>query len=183
MEIEIVSGKQPKPIRLGLYGTDGSGKSTFFKDGLFLDLEGGLGEIDTESINLVNAKLEDVIDALKYVYQYHKKIKRKMIVVDSLDWLEKMIFQSVCDAKGVESIEDIGYGKGYTFALSHWKNFLQGLDALRELGFTIGLIAHSEIVRVEDPRLDPYDRHDLKLHKKVRGLIREWCDVVAFVLP
>ena len=48
----------------------------------------------------------------------------------------------------VENIEDIGYAKGYMFALTQWRDFLAGLDALRnERGMTCLLLAHAKAVQ------------------------------------
>lgn len=180
---DIKSGPQPQPVRTLIYGTDGIGKSSFAAsapNSLVLDLEGGLSEIDAQSISLRSADYETVMDALRLVYQNLKALGITTVVVDSLDWLEKVIFKKVCSQYGKQSIDEIGYAKGYTYALTHWQHLLSALDMLREKGVAIVLIAHPQVVRVEDPLFDPYDRHDLKLDKRVRGVIKEWADVVAF---
>ena len=89
-EITILSGKKPRPLRIGIHGAGGSGKSTFGKDGMFLDLEGGIDNIDCKSIDLVGKSTNDIMDALRYIYKEADMIQNEMIVVDSLDWLEKV---------------------------------------------------------------------------------------------
>ena len=37
----------------------------------------------------------------------------------------------------------------------------------------------SQIVKIDGPTSEAYDRHDLKLDKRVRGGIREWADFVS----
>ena len=187
-EITILSGKKPRPLRIGIHGAGGSGKSTFGKDGMFLDIEGGIDNIDCKSIDLVGKSTKDIMDALRYIYKEADMIQNELIVVDSLDWLEKVLWQSVLDdgtfnTKNFTSIEEFGYQKGYTFALNFWREILNALEAIRKKGFHILLISHSQVVRLEDPNLDPYDMVTLKLHKFIRGTILEWCDVVGYVAP
>jgi hypothetical protein len=103
------------------------------------------------------------------------------VVIDSLDWLERLIWAQVCRDRGVESIEDVGYAKGYTFALTQWREILAGLDAVRnERGMTVILIAHAKIERFENPETEPYDRYSPRLHKSASAIIQEWCDEVLF---
>ena len=54
----------------------------------------------------------------------------RTLVVDSVDWLEPLIHAKVCRIR-VESIEDAGYGKGYVHALDLWRQYIEGLNALR----------------------------------------------------
>ena len=181
----IVIGKQPKPIRQVVYGLDGIGKSHYqcSIDGIIvLDCENGIGEQDSQSIPLFDKDItfDDVIESLKLIYSNYKKLGIKAVGVDSLDWLEKKIHDHVCKSNNVESIEQIGFGKGYVMALNHWHHFLSGLDSLRALGLDIILIAHSQIVKIDDPTSEAYDRHDLKLDKRVRSVIREWADFVSY---
>jgi hypothetical protein len=42
------------------------------------------------------------------------------------------------------------------------------------------LIAHSQIVHVEDPLAPAYDSHSLKLHKRAAALVEEFSDVIGF---
>ena len=183
----IVKGKQPKPIRELVYGLDGVGKTHYAcsADGVIaLDFEGGMSEHDVQSIPLYDKSVtfDDVTDALRLIYSEHKKLDCKTVVIDSADWLEKKVHEKVCSVNNVDSIEQIGFGKGYSMAVNYWHGFLSGLDSLRALGLDIIVIAHSQIVRIEDPTSDSYDRHDIKLDKRVRGVVREWADFVSFAL-
>ena len=126
----IQSGKNPAPRRVMLYGVHGIGKSTFGSMSpkpVFIQTEDGLGEIDCERFPLAES-FEQVMACLSELYS--EKHPYRTVVVDSLDWLERMIWAEVCRKRMVESIEDIGYGKGYVFALTQWKQFLEGLSAL-----------------------------------------------------
>src|SRR5690348_4382239 len=128
---QIQTGRRVAPRRVMLYGTHGIGKSTFGSMAprpVFIQTEDGLGEIDCDRFPL-NQSFSDAMQALSELYTAEHQYRT--VVVDSLDWLERLIHTDVCQQKGVQNIEDIGYSKGYTFALTSWREFLTGLDALR----------------------------------------------------
>jgi len=181
----IVKGKQPKPVRALIYGGIGVGKTHLASkaDGvMFLDYEGGKGEFDAPSFPLHGKEptFEDGLQSLRVIYDNHKKLGVKTVCVDSLDWLEKKAWEAICKEHSVDSIEKLPFGKGYQFSLSLFQRFLAGLDSLRAMGMDIILLAHSQIVRVESPILDPYDTYTIKVHKHLRGTLLEWSDLVLF---
>lgn len=129
---QIQRGLQSAPRRSMLYGTHGVGKSTFgamSEKPVFIQTEDGLGGIDCERFPLAE-RFAEVINALAALYS--EEHAYRTVVIDSLDWLERLIWIKVAEDRGVESIEDIGYGKGYVFALTCWREVLAGLDALRK---------------------------------------------------
>lgn len=105
------------------------------------------------------------------------------VVIDSLDWLERLVFDKLCAEHSVSSVEQVagGYSKGYTLALTNWREIIEHLNALRnERGMVVLLIAHSKVERFEDPESSPYDRYSPRLHKHAAALVSEWCDAVLF---
>ncbi|MBA2480447.1 MAG: ATP-binding protein [Planctomycetes bacterium] len=177
----IITGPRPGPRRVMLYGTQGIGKSTFGSmapSPIFIQTEDGLGEINTSRFPLATS-LSDVMQAFAQLYDGEHSYRT--IVIDSLDWLERLIWAEVCQAKNVANIEDIGYAKGYTFALTHWRSVLDGLSALRTArGMAIVLIAHAKIETFSNPETEPYDRYVPRLRKDASAMIQEWCDEVLF---
>ncbi len=181
---QVQSGRAVAPRRIMLYGTHGIGKSTFgsmAEKPVFIQTEDGLGEIDCDRFPLAE-NYAQVIDALGALYT--EEHDYKTVVIDSLDWLERLIWAEVCRKRGVQSIEDIGYAKGYAFALTQWREVLDGLSALRDpvngRGMQIVLIAHAKIEKFENPETDSYDRYSPRLHKLASAIIQEWCDEVLF---
>jgi hypothetical protein len=178
---QVRRGRQSAPRRVLLYGTHGIGKSTFGSmapSPIFIQTEDGLGGIDCERFPLARS-YSDVIVSLSALFS--EEHQYATVVIDSLDWLERLIWAQVCRDRGVESIEDVGYAKGYTFALTQWREILAGLDAVRnERGMTVILIAHAKIERFENPETEPYDRYSPRLHKSASAIIQEWCDEVLF---
>ena len=82
------------------------------------------------------------------------------------------------------SIESPGYGKGYVVTDNWWLDILKGLDYLRrQHGMIIVLLAHSAIETINDPRAASYTSYQLRLHKRARGLVQDWCDAIGFLAP
>lgn len=179
----IQRGRAPMPPRILLYGVEGIGKSTFGAQApkpIFVQTEDGLSQIDCEKFPLATS-VDEVRAALTELYvQPHDY---ETAVIDSLDWLEHLIWDAVCKEYNVKSIEkaDGGYAKGYTHAVPYWRQIVDLLNALRnEKGMAVILIAHSKVEKFEDPESSPYDRYSPRLHKHAAALLCEWCDAVLF---
>lgn len=176
----ILAGPTIRPRRILLYGTGGIGKSTWAANApksIFLPTEEGLDTIDVPRFPRLNS-FDEVMEAIGTLYD--ASTKYETVVLDSLDWTERLIWSAVATAQGKKSIEEIGYAKGYIFALDYWHQILDGFAALRDKGMTIILIAHSGVEKIENPEGDNYDRHAPRLHKKASALCCEWADEVLF---
>jgi|GEM_PF-198232 len=178
---QISKGRKVRPRRIMLYGTHGIGKSTFgamAEQPIFVPTEDGLADIDCESFPLARS-LGEVMAALESLYSGDHDYRT--VVIDSLDWLERLIWAEVCADENVENIEKIGYAKGFSFAIDKWRSVLGALDALRsDRGMTVVLIAHAKIEKFENPETVPYDRYSPRLHKLASALVQEWADEVLF---
>lgn len=178
---QVHIGKRPAPRRCMVYGVQGVGKSTFgatSRKPIFVQTEDGLGEIECAKFPL-SRSFDDVMAALgDLATQPHEY---ETVVIDSLDWLERMIWQEVCKAENVSNIEKIGFQKGYTYALNQWRQFLAGLDDLRlTRGIAVILIAHCKIEKFQTPEDSAFDRFSPRLHKLASAVVMEWCDEVLF---
>jgi len=143
----IERGRQPVPPRIVLYGTEGIGKSTFASQTpvpIFVPTEDGLSEIDCERFPLAKS-LDDVLTALAELHA--EQHEYQTVALDSLDWLERLIFDDLCRQYNVTSIEKVdgGYAHGYTLALTHWRKVLDALNRLRnDRGMAVICIAHAK---------------------------------------
>jgi hypothetical protein len=176
----ISNDAEDKPPRIVIYGVEGIGKTKFGVDSpspIILQTEDGLGEFVVPHFPLAKS-FDDVREALETLAAGGHGYET--LVVDSIDWLQELIWKKVALENSVKSIEEIGYGKGYLFAVDHWIDYTNALNYLRDQGMTIIQIAHSEIKRFDDPNNDPYDRYQIKLHKSASAKIREHCDAVLF---
>ena len=105
---QIQHGKQPKPRRTFVYGVHGVGKSRFAASApapIFIQTEDGLGEIDCDRFPLAQS-FDAALQALAELYTAEHPYRT--VVVDSLDWLERLIHADVCQQRNVQNVEDIG---------------------------------------------------------------------------
>lgn len=171
----------PKPPRILIHGVAGVGKTTFAAGSnqpVFLQTEEGLGLLSVPHFPLATS-FDAVLESLAALYSEQHAFRT--VVIDSVDWLEPLIWAKACRDNGWASIEDAGYGKGYIAALTLWREYLDGLNALRdERGMTVIQIAHTDIKRFDSPEHDPYDRYFIKLHARAAALLQEHSDVVLF---
>lgn len=169
-----------KPPRILVYGIEGIGKSTFGADApdpVFLPTEDG---VPPGTVSFPLAKTYDEVKSalLSLTAEPHDF---KTLVVDSVDWLEPLIWAHTCKLHGWQNLEAPGYGKGYAAALDVWRGYVDLLNGLRDdRGMTIIQIAHSEVKRFDAPDTEPYDRYGIKLHKAASGLLQEHSDAVLF---
>lgn len=179
----VVRGKQKAPYRVLIHGVDGVGKSTFGADAplpIFLGAESGTNHLDVARFPMPESWL-DVLDAIQSLTTDAGGFKT--LVIDSVDWVEPLIWKHVCETASAKSIEEVGggFGKGYTAALDAWRELLAALERLqRAQGMHIILIAHSLIKPFRNPEGEDFERYILKLNEKAAGLLREWSEGVYF---
>jgi hypothetical protein len=180
---KVQSGRTTRAPRLLTYGTEGIGKTSWAASSptpIFIQTEDGLGNVDAARFPLAHS-YEDAAQALDELLTESHTFET--VVIDSLDWLERLIWDKTCREANATSIErvDGGYGKGYTVALAYWREVVAKLDALRDQrNMACILIAHAKVERFEDPESNAYDRYAPRLHKLAAALICEWCDAVLF---
>ena len=179
----VQRGRVNKPPRLLVYGIEGIGKSSFAAQSsapIFIPTEDGLDGIDCNRFPLATT-LNQVTERLTALSQEDHAFET--VVIDSLDWLERLIWDRVCQESGVTSIEkaDGGYSRGYVRAITFWRELTDSLSALRDnKQMAVILIAHAKVERFEDPESSSYDRFAPRLHKHASALLCEWCDAVLF---
>ena len=183
----IVKGKENKPPRILIYGTDGVGKSTFAACApkpIFTQTEDRLSHIACDKFPLAES-FQEAMENIKVLAT--EKHDYKTHVTDSVDWLEALIHKEICKKYGETSINannkgsELSFGRGYTLALDYFRRYLSALEILRnEKKMVIILIAHAQIKRFEDPQVDSYDQYRPALHDKAAGVIQQWVDCVFF---
>lgn len=189
MPLSVEHKRDPLPPRILLMGVPKIGKSTFGASALnpvFIRTEDGL---DTVLDKFPNAVAYPIARSFEEVMANLRELAiedhdRKTVVIDSVDWLEPLIFKEVIrdqNKASVKSIEDIGFAKGYIFALQYWQKFIDALNYLRvKKGMTVILIAHTVIKTFTHPDHESFNIHAVKLHEKASGKLEEFSDAILF---
>jgi hypothetical protein len=176
--MKITSGKQTRAQRVVIYGVESVGKSTFaaqFPRPLFLDVEGGTAHLETD-----RAEISDAAE-LDAAIRECQTASYDTIVIDSIDWTERMLVDQLLAEHKKKSVEDFGYGKGWVMTAEKMARLLGSLESLINAGKNVVLIAHSQVKRVEPPDLlAAYDRYELKMSKQCSPLVKEWADELWF---
>ena len=176
--LKIKTGKEKKSHLICVYGEGGVGKTTFasqFPNPLFICAESGLGELDFARLEIKD--LSEFYEALNLTGSY------ETIVIDSLDWLEGLVYQAIMKKYNVDVITKAagGYGAYIGVVVNTWQDIIKRLSDLRISGKNIVLVSHFQVKSFNDPILEaPYDRYQLKLQDKVAALIKEWVDILMF---
>lgn len=177
---QIFHGVDEHPRRCLVYGVAGVGKSTFAANApkpIFIQTEDGLRDIDTAKFPV--AKTYD--DVMQACYELaNNEHQFKTLCVDSLDWMERLIFDAVCQEASKNDIAEFGFGKGYLLAVGYWKRFLKLVDECNEKGMNIIFIAHAKIENFNNPETEPYDRYSPDLNKHSVSTFIEYCDEILF---
>ncbi len=176
----VVSGVVSRPRKTCIYGLGGVGKSYWAAKhpaAIFLPTEEGANDLPVDKFP-VSESYEQFKDRLaQLITDQHDY---KTLVVDSLDWLEPLIWSAVESESG-KPVAEHDYGKGYGLALAKWQHLLAGFDCLRqEKNMSVVLIAHASIRKFTDPAAGSYDRFEPKLHHRAAALVVEWVDELLF---
>lgn len=184
--MKITGGRITMPQRIVAYGPEGIGKSEFgsqFPKPLYIDTEGSTERLDVQRTPKVSswAMLMSQIDELiKNNHGY------QTLVIDTIDWAERLAVDHVCAAAAKTGIEDFGYGKGYSYLYEEMGRLLNKLNDLRASGMNVLLLAHAALRKFEQPEESgTYDRWEMKLRTSgktnVSQLVKEWADMVLFI--
>jgi len=182
----IKKGPTVKPLRIMIVGVEGVGKSTAgaaMPDPVFICGEDGLvGPQFAETASFTPKSWGEVLQFCDELGTSGKG-RFKSIVIDTLDWIEPLLYAHVVQSAhkaDIKNIEDFGYGKGYAIAQQEARNLLTRLERLNADGLAVCILAHCAVKAFHNPAGEDYDRYEPKVNAKIAGLFREWCDCVLF---
>lgn len=174
------------PPRVGIYGKEGTGKSTFGASApnpIFIRTEDGLSAIKVKAFPLAKTyrEIEEAIGVLAT-----EEHDFQTVVLDSVDWAEQLIMLQVAQDHGLASYDSnakpLAFGRGGKAVADYWRKLLDGFDYLRsERGMQVILIGHSRVKRFDDPQTEAYDRYEVDLMKESASTITEWLDILGFI--
>lgn len=183
--MNITRGVQSRAQKTVIYGPEGVGKSQLasqFPEPLFIDTEGSTGNMDVARLDKPTSWTM-LMNQIAFVKS--NPTVCKSLVIDTIDWAERLCIEHICASHNKKGIEDFGYGNGYTYVSEEFGRLLNRLQELVDIGVNVVLTAHAQIKKFEQPdEMGAYDRWELKLGKKTTSqtapLVKEWCDLLLF---
>ena len=182
--MNITKGVIAKAQKVVIYGPEGIGKTSIaaqFPNPVFIDTEGSTSNMDVARMDKPSSWsiLMQQIDFVK------QTMPCQTIVIDTVDWAERLCIDFIVAAGNKTSITQFGYGEGFIKLEEEYGRFLNKLSDVAEMGINVVLTAHAKIVKFEQPdEMGAYDRWELKLGNKTTAktssLAKEWADMVLF---
>ena len=181
MGIQITRGAVQRPQKVAIYGPEGIGKTTLaaqFPNPLFVDTEGG-----TEGYAVARAQAPQSWTALKGLLRdVAAERPCGTLVLDTADWAERLLCAELCAQHKWDSMEALGFGKCWQYALEEFGRMLDLLTDVRDAGMNVVVTAHAMVSKYEQPdEAASYDRWTMKMYKKDAALLKEWADALLFV--
>lgn len=183
--LNITKGVQTHPVKVVIYGVEGIGKTTFasrFPKPLFLDLDRGSARMDVDRINGI-ADWVTLITTMQDIS--NAETDYSTIVIDTADMAGELCKKYICLKNKKESIEDFGYGKGYTILAQEFAKLIVWATVLIDKGYNVVFLAHSmQRVVTKPDDTGSYDHWEMKLPGKgnnsLGALLKEWADLLLF---
>lgn len=182
---KIKKGRIKKPLFLCMYAGPGVGKTDFgasFPKPLFFDFEESTHNIDVNRIdNITN--FQEVMDALNEILQEKTEhLEFKSMIFDTIDELERMMHQHIAEIAEKQSIDSIGWQKGYDFAVNLWAKLISLCRQIRDKhGIHFVFLAHASFRSNKDiEKEETYTRYSINLHKKAASFIFGQVEMVLF---
>ena len=183
--LNITKGVQAHPVKVVIYGVEGIGKTTFasrFPKPLFLDLDRGSARMDVDRINGI-ADWVTLITTMQDIS--NAETDYSTIVIDTADMAGELCKKYICLKNKKESIEDFGYGKGYTILAQEFAKLIVWATVLIDKGYNVVFLAHSmQRVVTKPDDTGSYDHWEMKLPGKgnnsLGALLKEWADLLLF---
>lgn len=177
----VKTGKQPGPRRTVIFALHGWGKSILaaqYPNPIFLDLEDGLNDLDVARGPVIRS-IAEAWEAIEEIRTAEHDFGT--LVVDSVDWFERLAHIQVCSETGKRSVAEVDYGKGYNRAYEIFCECLNAIDRCRtERGMFIVLLAHTTTKKIDPPGKPSYTKHTPKMRDDVTDKVCEWCDEILF---
>ena len=162
-----------------IYGAPKTGKTTLatqMKGSLLLAFERGYNALPGVIAQDINSWSE-----FRQVYRELKKPEVKAtfnaVILDTIDIAADMCQKYICNQKDIESLGDLGYGKGWTAFKEEFNEVIRGLT---QLGYAVFFIGHHKEVTVTDP--DGTERIVIRpsLSNSTRTVVEGMADIYGY---
>lgn len=185
MEINLLN-LQPHKVSRDLrgysvffYGEPKSGKTTIaskFPQSLLLAFEKGYNALAGVMAQPINSWAE-FIKVLRQLKNDEVKEKFSTIIIDTADIAYSYCEKFICSNNGVDTIADIGYGKGYALV---GNEFDEKLRSIVQMGYGIVLISHATDKVFKDESGQEYNKIVPTLDKRSNNIIARMADIIGY---
>lgn len=190
-------GKPPaRGKAIGIYGPGGIGKTSLAimcKDNAIIDLDSSLGELRPDYAHAVTG-IETWADMLECLRDESLWSDKRSITIDTVTAAEEMARRHVLTTRTLDrsgqqatSLEDYGFGKGYSFVAETFGTLFAALDAHVRAGRNVILLAHDCTANIPNPMGEDFIRYEPRLQSpksgkdSIRLRMREWLDHLLFI--
>jgi hypothetical protein len=181
-EMRVISRVQDKKLAVNNY----LGKTTTaakFPNSLLLAFEKGFNAIPGVMAQPINS-WGDFRKVLKQLKDENVQEKFSTIIIDTADIAYDLCERYICEnAKrsdgsfGVDSIGDIGYGKGYTLLA---KEFDECLRSIVQMNYGLVLISHAVDKTFTDEQNREYNKIVPTLSAKAKNIVSRMADIIGY---
>lgn len=175
------------PAKIVIYGEPKTGKTTFAAqadDVFFINVEGGLDYLPNQVRSTPHiTSWKELQGWLNHIFS-DDSFTCGTIVIDSLDWVERIIQDERVKQEGAESITDsnvkaFAFYKGVSECAEQAMKVFKWLDAIyKKKKIPAIIIAHSQVKNIDLPSQEPYSRHQMKMSKALSAKTEEWADLI-----
>ncbi len=147
-----------------------------FPNSLLLAFEKGYSAIP----GIIAQPLDTWADMLRVVKQLstdEAKEKYETLIIDTADLAYEAVEAHICSLHGVDSIGDVGFGKGY---LEAGKEFDKILQKLRKMGYGVVLISHAQDRTITDESGKEFNRITPTLANTPRKIVNRFVDIMGY---
>jgi hypothetical protein len=179
LEQLVTSGRCIRPTGHFWDGSEGTRKtgSAVSPKTLFLDLEHGTDQYETDRIHIVT--YHDLIAALDLVVS---GTRHEIIAVDPIEIAEKLLIGETCRQLKIDGLQGLPHGAAWQYLRENFDSQLMTrFSELRRSGRHVIVIGHSQVRTVTLPGLaEPFDRYEPRLDRQNAATLIEWSDHVLF---
>lgn len=185
MEIDLLNIQPHKVSRdmrgysVLFYGEPKSGKTTIatkFPNSLLLAFEKGYNALAGIKAQPINSWAE-FIKVWKQLKNDKVKEMYETIIIDTADIAYSYCEKYICSNNGVDTIADIGYGKGYGLVSDE---FDEKLRSIVQMGYGIVIISHATDKTFTDESGIQYNKIVPTLDKRASNIVARMTDIIGY---
>lgn len=181
-----------KKVKLYLYGSPMSGKTTFankFPDVLMLNTDGNIQYVDSPYIAIRDQiTMEGRIKKVKYAWEVFKEAveeiiagghQYKTIVIDLIEDVYEACRVYMYNKLEIEHESDAGYGKGYDMIKTE---FLTTMKRILNSDYNIIMLSHDKIEEVKFKNGTSITSYTVNLQEKIAKKLAGMVDITARIV-